>query len=373
MCVRPCVRPWLRLRGRRSGRLSGREHRRRVLTWVAGYAEGLRRAAHGLECDRLPIACRRDITGRSGLEGQNPAPDPALNPALELVHGQELREGRRFRFGRNWSRYAESVDAHAIGEAERSLLALLEPSGLTRAGRIDGLRFLDAGCGSGLFSLAALRLGATVIAFDFDPESVVTTRRLVDANAPGIGMGTDRLTLLHGSVLDEDFMSGLGEFDIVYSWGVLHHTGSMWAACRRAAAAVRPGGALCIALYHDAGRMSAAWWWIKRLSAGLPGPLQTAFAGLILLPIELFALGRSLIRRDPLGYLRRWSGYRTLRGMNRWHDHLDWVGGFPYEWATPGEVVAFHRELGFTHKLTVEAIAWGCNEFTFVRDDGSEA
>jgi SAM-dependent methyltransferase len=293
--------------------------------------------------------------------------DPVLDPALAIAHDRELREGRRFGFGRNWSRYAESVDAEAVSEAERSLVALLEPSGLTRAGRIDGLRFLDAGCGSGLFSLAALRLGARVVAFDFDPRSVLTTRRLIAENAAPAALESGRFSLLHGSVLDEDFMTGLGDFDVVYSWGVLHHTGAMWEACRRAAGAVRPDGALIVALYHDAGRMSVAWWWVKRLSASLSGPLQTALAGLLLLPIELFALVRSLLRRDPVGYVRRWSRYRSLRGMSRWHDHLDWVGGFPYEWATPDEVIAFHRELGFTHRLTVDAIAWGCNEFTFVR------
>jgi len=300
------------------------------------------------------------------------AQEPLLDPALAAEHGRELREGRRFRFGRNWSHYARSVDAAAIDEAERSLLGLLTASGLARGNRLDGLRFLDAGCGSGLFTLAALRLGANVVAFDFDPDSVLTTQRLIDANDTGSQSQSPPVMLLHGSVLDEDFMTGLGQFDIVYSWGVLHHTGSMWEACGRAAAAVRPGGALVVALYHDAGRMSTIWWWIKRLSARLPAPMQTLLAGLLLIPIEFFALGRSLVRLDPAGYLRRWSDYRSMRGMSRWHDHLDWVGGFPYEWAAPDEVIAFCREFGFTHRLTVDAIAWGCNEFTFVRDGHPE-
>ena len=293
-------------------------------------------------------------------------PEGVLDPVLSSSHREELRGGKRFGFGRNWRAFAAGVDSDAIAEAERSVLGLLGPTGLVIDGRLDGLRMLDAGCGSGLFSLAALRLGATVTAFDLDPDSVLTTRSLVAQHAPADAQ--DRFALLHGSVLDDGFLAGLGEFDVVYSWGVLHHTGAMWDACRKVATRVRPGGGLVIALYHDAGRASAVWWAIKRLSAALPRPLQVGLAAVLLVPIELFALVRSLARLDPLGYVRRWTRYRSLRGMSRWHDHLDWVGGFPYEWATPAEVIAFHRDAGFEHLMTVDAIAWGCNEFTFRRE-----
>jgi SAM-dependent methyltransferase len=292
-------------------------------------------------------------------------PDEVLDPELAAAHRAEIGTGRRFGFGRNWRSFAEGVDPSAIAEAERSILGLLAPTCLARDERLDGLRFLDAGCGSGLFTLAALRLGATVTAFDLDPDSVLTTRALVDTHGPKDADA--RLTLLHGSVLDEDFLAGLGEFDIVYSWGVLHHTGAMWEACTKVASAVRKGGGLAIALYHDAGRASTAWWYVKRLSVTLPRPFSVAFAGVLLLPIEVYALVRSLGRLDPVGYAQRWTRYRSLRGMSRWHDHLDWVGGFPYEWAGPAEVIARFEAQGFTHLLTVDAVAWGCNEFTFRR------
>jgi 2-polyprenyl-6-hydroxyphenyl methylase/3-demethylubiquinone-9 3-methyltransferase len=142
----------------------------------------------------------------------------------------------------------------------------------------------------------------------------------------------------------------------------------MWEACRHIARAVRPGGALVIAIYNDAGSASTVWWYIKRVSALLPRPLQVVLAAALLVPIEAYALVRSLARLDPAGYVRRWTRYRSLRGMSRWHDHLDWVGGFPYEWARPEEVIDLHRAEGFTHLLTVDAIAWGCNEFTFRRE-----
>ena len=292
--------------------------------------------------------------------------DEVLDPAVTMAHRDELRKGRRFGFGQNWSHFAPRIDASAIAEAEQSVLELLRPTGRVQGGRLDGVRFLDAGCGSGLFSLAALRLGAIVTAFDYDPDSVLTTRRLVDAQASPEEAA--RLTLLHGSVLDREFLEGLGAFDVVYSWGVLHHTGAMWEACRSIATNVARDGALVVALYHDAGRASEIWWRIKRMSAALPRLLQVPLAAVVLVPIEGYALLRSLARRDPRSYVRRWTQYRSLRGMSRWHDHLDWVGGFPYEWASREAVVNFFEAEGFAHLMTVDATAWGCNEFTFRRD-----
>ncbi len=296
------------------------------------------------------------------MEGQ----EHGLDAGALQAHQDELARGHRFAFGANWSRFAASVDREAVAEAERSLLELVPAERVTDGRRLDGLRMLDAGCGSGLFSLAALRLGASVVAFDFDPDSVRTTRRVVDEWTDDVTL-RERFTLLHGSVLDEEFIELLGTFDIVYSWGVLHHTGDMWGACSNAAGRVGPEGALVIALYHDTGWTSTAWWYVKRLYVALPSPLQRVLAVLLLLPIELVALVRTLARLAPADYIRRWTAYRSLRGMSRWHDHLDWIGGFPYQCATREQVIAFHEARGFRHVRTVPAVAWGNNEFIFIR------
>src|SRR5688572_25243347 len=155
-------------------------------------------------------------------------------PHEELVntHRDEVQAGERFTFGANWRRFLRLLDERRIERAEQSLCEMLECT------RLDGRTFLDAGSGSGLFSLAARRLGASVVSFDYDPQSVACTAELKRRYFPG----DTNWTVLEGSVLDEAFVRSLGQFDIVYSWGVLHHTGSMWRAIDVAQSAVRPGG-----------------------------------------------------------------------------------------------------------------------------------
>ena len=135
-------------------------------------------------------------------------------------HAEEIKDGNRFAFGKNWARFLAEVDDNKICQAEQSLCRVLKVKDL------KGKRFLDIGSGSGLFSLAARKLGATVHSFDYDPHSVACTnelKRRYFADDP-------RWNVEQGSVLDEKYVSGLDRFDVVYSWGVLHHTGQMYTA-----------------------------------------------------------------------------------------------------------------------------------------------
>ena len=143
-----------------------------------------------------------------------------------------LGSGNRFAFGENWSRFLGRLTPDRIAAADLSLKTMVATE------RLDGKAFLDIGSGSGLFSLAARRLGARVVSFDFDPQSVACTAELKRRYFPD----DDESTIEKGSILDADFLAGLPLFDLVYSWGVLHHTGELWKALGNAARLVSPAG-----------------------------------------------------------------------------------------------------------------------------------
>src|SRR5687768_4443168 len=276
------------------------------------------------------------------------------------THASEVEGGERFEFGKNWSRFLELLDEGRIRKAEESLKAMLEVETL------EGRTFLDIGSGSGLFSLAARRLGARVRSFDFDPHSVGCTAELRRRFFPDDA----DWQVGEGSVLDEAFVRSLGQFDVVYSWGVLHHTGEMWRALDHARLPVAPRGRLFVAIYNDTGTQAARWKWIKKTYNRLPRPLRAPFAALAVAPDEAKQALRSLLTLKPGEYVRSWTAYDSNRGMSRWRDIVDWVGGHPYEVATPEEIFEFYKARGFTlTKMRCGGVGLGCNEFVFIKND----
>lgn len=273
------------------------------------------------------------------------------------AHAREIREGQRFAFGENWARFLNVLDEDRIGEAQRSLKAMLGVETL------QGKRVLDVGSGSGLFSLAAFRLGAEVHSFDYDTDSVGCTAELRRRYG-----SADRWKVEHGSVLDESYLSSLGTFDVVYSWGVLHHTGAMWAAIENVLPLVRPGGELFISIYNDQGVWSRRWTQIKQIyCSGLPGRLLVSAT---IVPYwVLRGVASDLVwRRNPL---RRYSEFSKGRGrgMSVVHDWLDWLGGYPFEVAKPEEIYNFLVRHGFrVERFTTAGGSSACNEFVARRE-----
>jgi 2-polyprenyl-3-methyl-5-hydroxy-6-metoxy-1,4-benzoquinol methylase len=269
-----------------------------------------------------------------------------------------------FRFGENWQRF---IDGQLTPERERiaaeSLRSLLEVD-------LAGRTFLDIGCGSGLFSLCAHRAGARgVISIDVDPQSVQATASLRESiGAP------DTWQVIHGSILDEALVSSTPPADVVYSWGVLHHTGDKWRAIENASQLVAPGGIMCIAIYnHVSGRFldSDKWLRIKR-TYNHRGPLVKA--AMRVLYTGYWAAAEVLRRRQsPFKAARE---YKANRGMAVTTDLVDWLGGYPYEFATAEELTRFcEDECGLKRRKLVEVSPrdLGNHELVFERPAAGSA
>lgn len=281
--------------------------------------------------------------------------------SVEALHRAEVTSGERFEFGKNWSRFLSTLNDDRINLAERSLVSFLG------AERLDGKTFLDIGSGSGLFSLCARRLGAKVFSFDYDPHSVACTRELRRRYFPE----DQDWRVDSGSVLDESYLSTLGTFDIVYSWGVLHHTGSMWQALNNVKPLVKVGGQLFIAIYNDMGAATDDWAAIKKdyNSRSQLGALMLALG--VIWREEKKSLRNHWKNRTIGEWLRTWTEYDKIstRGMSRWHDWIDWIGGYPYERATVEQIVDVYGDDGFRlEKLADRSGEYGCNEFVFRRE-----
>jgi 2-polyprenyl-6-hydroxyphenyl methylase/3-demethylubiquinone-9 3-methyltransferase len=211
----------------------------------------------------------------------------------------------------------------------------------------EGKTFLDIGSGSGLHAVAASHMGFDVTATDYDQNSVMTTRAMAS-----------RFSAQIDSFQDDILNTNLtGSYDVVYSWGVLHHTGDMRKAIINAARLVKSGGTFIIAIYLKT-PLCGFWKVEKRIYSWLPKGLQSVIAyGFHEFSVAIGAVPR----RD-----------KRVRGMDWFHDARDWLGGFPYESASPEQVAAlvgsdFELMQSFNTRAGSGVVGSGCGEYVFRR------
>lgn len=258
-----------------------------------------------------------------------------------------------FDFGQNWKEFSE----HAL-TTERVEQARVDFATLMDGIELAHTTFIDIGFGQGLTLLCALEHDAQVHGLDINPKC----RQVFEFNRDRVYRGNGDARVAVGSVLDPGAVRTVREwqpegYDVVHSWGVLHHTGRMWEAIDNAASLVRPGGHFVLAIYNRHWS-SLPWLAIKRLYVTMPAMLQRLMNWAF---VPIIYLAKLLVtRRNPL---------RMERGMDFYYNVVDWVGGYPYEYASREEIERYMAARGFRlEKFVPTIVPIGCNEFVFRRD-----
>ncbi len=264
---------------------------------------------------------------------------------------EEIRTGKRYEFGKNWQNFLNTLTKERVDIAICSIREMLDVDDLTNK------TVLDIGSGSGLFSLAARKLGAKVYSFDYDPKSVACAIKLRSIYFPD----DEDWNIKRGSILDKDFLSNLNKYDVVYSWGVLHHTGDMWSAIDNASKLVDQDGKLFIALYNDMGWRSGLWKQIKKIYCS--NKFGKALVSLYFIPFFILReLFQCILQKKNI-----FSTYKEKRGMSIFYDWFDWLGGLPFEVASVENTFYFLKERGFQLDKIKTTNGHANNQFVFIK------
>jgi SAM-dependent methyltransferase len=253
----------------------------------------------------------------------------------------------QFNFGKNWKNFSDNaLDSEKVSQAREDFANLLK--------NVSGKTFIDIGFGQGLGLLTATSLGLETAGADINP----LCKEVLEKNQSFFPEMKQSIPVVVGSILESSTLFSIHQirtkYDIVHSWGVLHHTGDMQKAIENTASLVNDKGYFILAIYNRHWS-SALWLLIKWIYCHVPSFLQTL---LIYLFIPIIFLAKFMVTgKNPL---------KKERGMNFFYDVIDWVGGYPYEYASIEEMKNTMQKLGFEMLKAIPAqVPTGCNEFIF--------
>ena len=256
-----------------------------------------------------------------------------------------------FSFGQNWKNYLNKVGTSGLTSAKDQIKDWLVNSG---GCDLKSASVIDIGSGSGLMSLSLYMLETkNITSFDYDIHSVESTKYLKNMKD-----NPKNWEIFQGSVLDKNLINKLPKYDVVYSWGVLHHTGKMWEAISNAAELVKQDGLFYFSIY------AAGPLYPKHLK------LKQKYNNGSWLTKKMMEWKeiRKCMRLAKKRYGSRFKWNRIKedeRGMDVYHDIIDWLGGLPYEVATPDEIDSFMTQRNFVQVRVLKRDEGGCSEYLY--------
>ena len=269
----------------------------------------------------------------------------------------------QFAFGRNWKQFVERSRLSMRG----LMSSVREVRQLFGIPSLEGLKILDLGCGSGLSSLAFRLLGANVVSADVQEESLEAARRMQSIFSPALNPegqeDTSQWSFAKLSALDAWSLAAFQPVDVVYTWGVLHHTGDVWQAIHNAQLPLAEDGLLIVAVYAEEfydqkDNIINMKKFYRNANVNQQEHLDIAIGITWLKP--LLHAGK-----NPFEILRNFS---ETRGMDFWTDVRDWLGGWPTEFVSTSAMLSFAKRTGL-RCINVRRNG-GNTEFSFTRPSG---
>lgn len=234
-----------------------------------------------------------------------------------------------FQFGKNWNNFSNSISKNNINNSLKSIQNLISKKD------IENKSILDIGCGSGLSLLSFLKLGAkSVCGVDIDPMSVKTAKSVIEKY-----YNNKNWSVEEKSIFDINLKT-YPKFDLVYSWGVLHHTGDMWRSIDIASSLLKKNGVIFLALYQKT-KLCKFWELEKRFYVNSPKIIQKIIRTLFK---TLYISGLIVSKKNPKVFFQN---YKEKRGMEWHYDIHDWLGGYPYESIKRRDLEIFLNKKGF--------------------------